>query len=64
MSQYMRTSLAGFGLVHGPFDGGGVPSSDLREDLDLELGAVARRDRLGGLCDDDGVLRVGSVLCE
>ena len=59
-----RPLLRGFGLVHGPFDGGDAPCPDLREDLDQELGAVSRRDHLGGLCDDDGVLRVGSVLCE
>jgi len=56
--------LRGFRLVHGPPDGGGVRSPDLREDLDHELGAAARRDHLGGLCDGDGVLREDSVLCE
>ena len=59
-----RPLLGGFGLVHVPLDGGGAPCPDLREDLDHELGAAARRDHLGGLCDGDGVLRVGSVLCE
>ena len=59
-----RPLLRGLRLVHGPFDGGGAPCPDLREDLDHELGAAARRDHLGGLCDGDGVLRVDSVRCE